>query len=591
VSTPVSSILGDRSFVDPVSNAVLLAPIDLESELGNIVQLKLPTSCLSTFLHEVTHHWCFFSAVGTTLAFLAMRARRRAVHARSADVNPEDELWGVLDDLVRYRVGTALLRPFAEGIALFAEFDALPSSSRVMSNTMTSATICFATGRNWDIARATPSGVGEEPLAGQALLSLLYGVRSQPAVAKRKTNLLLNPLRTGSTTGYLPGYLLVRNLWIESHKRNERLADTDLALQYLSSWMFNDYGLVALLLDPNVKDVSTIDPIIEYFTMRVQALVDANHQANLDKLELAADLPWLDESEAGDPDSAPNLGTDPDLWQLGRERFAAARRELDNEAASSPRQQQALARRDRRALAQRALLCLGRSNVEVRISPAGWATARAHDVTIYGGWCSDPNMFGRVGGGMLEAFLNPWNWGRYVAIVVSLAGQRVVTWTSRSLSEALQGQLDDFRANLNQIAVEDKQLDDFVTEYISPERDVIEIVEQSCEQEVNRFYTRLSLGFLSDNDFERCAIEMRDKKGFYAILGNVSLVRALAWISVVSQFGIRRDDYSAAFDEIRRFHRFEGSFSEALEAIRAIGTNKLGDPLVYDMGDAFFTTV
>jgi len=119
---------------------------------------------------------------------------------------------------------------------------------------------------------------------------------------------------------------------------------------------------------------------------------------------------------------------------------------------------------------------------------------------------------------------------------------------------------------------------------------VIDVVEELLEPEINRIYTRLAVGFVPEGQRDARAAEMRDD-GLYPIFGSVALVRTLAWIGVVCRLGLSRDEYPSAFDELRRFHRFGGSFDEALDAIRSAGRDKLGDPLVYDQGTGLFSVV
>lgn len=76
------------------------------------------------------HHWCFQSAVGSTLSLLYLRARRTALvisvqEEKSTPASDSD----VVEDLGRYELVVNLLRPLAEGLALFAEFDVVPQRS------------------------------------------------------------------------------------------------------------------------------------------------------------------------------------------------------------------------------------------------------------------------------------------------------------------------------------------------------------------------------------------------------------------------------------------------------------------------------
>src|SRR5207244_11234437 len=71
-------------------------------------------------LHEATHHWCFTSPVVFAIAGIVLRARLEAVRAVE---NNAPFPHSIIVDLVRAEAATCLLRPIAEGLALFAEFD------------------------------------------------------------------------------------------------------------------------------------------------------------------------------------------------------------------------------------------------------------------------------------------------------------------------------------------------------------------------------------------------------------------------------------------------------------------------------------
>jgi hypothetical protein len=574
------TLRADRSFTDPVTNATLLSSIDLEAHLGSIMQFELPGDCLPAFLHEATHHWCFFSPVGTTLAFLAQRARRRAALI-AAEAAPAIDAWDLVDDLVRYKAGTECLRPLSEGLALFAELDVVPGSSKVTSDVMLSAAVCFLLGRSEVEER--------EPLVGLPLFALLHSVRCSQRTISRKTNLLLQPLRASAELSYLPGYLVARNLWLEMWRRSPRLSDTDLALLYMYGYFYCDYGLVAHLLEPDRQDVAAVDAIAGYVVERLQSLPAADHEPNLDELERSADLPLHSEDGEAQP-PIPNLGTDPELWELGQRRFAAMLEELHAEAASGDTPAGRLAQRDLWALAQRELLCIGRDEVTVRVRDNGWTTVFKDGVLIQAGPADDQRLAGRQGTGSLEAFLNPWRWGRYTVAAVSLDDTVVLSWFSREPSQQRLEQFRSYRLNLKRLEEENQLLDLIVTKQLEDHEDVLEVIREGLEHELDRVYGRLALGFVEPSIQEQRIAEMREH-GFHSVLGRVALVRALAWTSVVSRLGLGREELARAFAEARDVHRVDDDFATVVAEIRRMGTEKLGDPLVYDSGNGLLCMI
>jgi hypothetical protein len=197
--------LEGRSSTNPLTNTTVLSSVDLVEDLPSLLQGALPARALPAFIHEATHHWCFLSAVGQALTLLALRARRRAILNGIAmargQIRPfaRDE---VLDAAIRVDVFMELHRALAEGLALFAEFDAQPGSAEIISPVM------LLVGRVFCRDRASTA----EDLLGPAVCDLLAATRQSQYLMKRKANVFVSPL-TCDGAAYLPGYLFVKNLW------------------------------------------------------------------------------------------------------------------------------------------------------------------------------------------------------------------------------------------------------------------------------------------------------------------------------------------------------------------------------------------
>ncbi|MFP3989470.1 hypothetical protein U9R90_18690 [Streptomyces sp. E11-3] len=244
---------------------------------------------MSAYIHEWTHHWCFHSAVGNALVALAVRADgnaqvcllRRVVSesaAESAELDvmarsfaelaeefgglgrrvpplPPAELseaeWAVLDAMVRFHIAVRLLRPLAEGLALFAEHDAV---SRLQSRAASSLTWNLAFHFSDRRILATNDTVVEPFASMAAAASVLHDARLSPDGLAAKASLLASPL-SAAGQGYLPGYLAIKSLWWHLCKQDSRLAtETDLALTYLRAYFYDDPELVTLLLSPDHAD-------------------------------------------------------------------------------------------------------------------------------------------------------------------------------------------------------------------------------------------------------------------------------------------------------------------------------------------------
>src|SRR5262249_38516187 len=99
--------------------------VDLSSTWDSLFQRGgFPPDCLPQFLHELVHHWCFLSVVGSGLACLETRARLSMLEPLTAGKPEREKL--ALEDVTRYETDRDFFRPLAEGLALFAEYDVLP---------------------------------------------------------------------------------------------------------------------------------------------------------------------------------------------------------------------------------------------------------------------------------------------------------------------------------------------------------------------------------------------------------------------------------------------------------------------------------
>src|SRR5262249_31414932 len=128
VSTETGEIaMAERSTIDLLTNHTIFSSDDLRNNLPELLTPEgtLPNELLPTFLHEATHHWCFTSPVGTAIATLGLRGRVSAFRAMEASTPQEAKNWDVraADDIARAEVASLLMRPLAEGMATFAEFD------------------------------------------------------------------------------------------------------------------------------------------------------------------------------------------------------------------------------------------------------------------------------------------------------------------------------------------------------------------------------------------------------------------------------------------------------------------------------------
>ncbi len=257
-----------RSVTDPVTNWVLIAGVEIDRDLANMLQAgRYPNKYLGDFLHELMHHWCFLSPVGTALSLLQMRARRNALlHIIETSEYPNNDLDKIAEDTLRYEAAIGVLRPLAEGLALFADFDAFPGNSEIMSIIMSLTLVHFTDWR----------GTSNSNTRLNLLRERLFSHRLSNFTRERKANLYVQPL-SAEGGGYLLGYLFVKNLMylLQNQSNSHKLFDSDFYMTFLRSFIYEDYGLVAMLLDKEKQ----LNP----FTMDKQEPVQATFQYLVDR--------------------------------------------------------------------------------------------------------------------------------------------------------------------------------------------------------------------------------------------------------------------------------------------------------------------
>jgi len=235
-----------RSFADPLSSTLFVAKLDLQKWISDIALLRrFPVRVLPQLLHESTHHWCFNSPIGVALQLLSFRAANREISAMTkGDTSREAAL-----SLFKTRFWQHLMLPFTEGLALFAEHDALAGDAPVISAPLYSAALLVAgtlANNKVDADRMFEHGT--------FILSLS---RNSTEHYKRKTNLQLEPF-SRSHSPYLCGYLAVKCLHYEAIRQNDIFVDADFFLYFLKSYLFDDWDAVDMLLSDSADDPEEI---------------------------------------------------------------------------------------------------------------------------------------------------------------------------------------------------------------------------------------------------------------------------------------------------------------------------------------------
>ena len=247
-----------RGWTDLYTNLVLFKDVDLSRHLGGIVapeRWRLPRELAPGFIHEATHHWCFHSTVGAALAVLQLNAQRRATATLTGLRAFATE--SLRDAMVRVDAAEECLRPLAEGLALFAEFDVTPGASvQKVSLPM------------WWTHHFFSNFHREHVQTG--ILETLSSIRSTAAMERRRRGILAHDC-TGNLGGYLPGYLAVKQIWLMAVGSERRFWNRDLFLMFLKSFIFADMKLAVLLLDPKPHEDAALR-VVQHIERRLASL-------------------------------------------------------------------------------------------------------------------------------------------------------------------------------------------------------------------------------------------------------------------------------------------------------------------------------
>ncbi|ALG06402.1 hypothetical protein AOZ06_05210 [Kibdelosporangium phytohabitans] len=295
------------------------------------------------------------------------------------------------------RTLTTILRPLAEGLALFAEFDVNTVKSTILTTPLKS-TISLFSGRAPGILGQDDMGAGLMPLvsaqADELAISLpiiakLRQVRLSEAGIKRKVNVLASTVSDSSDV-YLLGYLGVKGMWRTLRQKSARLyTETDLTLAYLKGFFYEDRVLIDILLSANNPSERLADRILQRVKQRMHQLSDVTDN---DIAEFEQQV--LDELPVGSPKWARCLHIDPAGWKRGERSY----RKLVNDLFVEPKKRlitvdgNTMADDIRNAfsvlLNRRHIVRLGTMGVHVDVADGGNFVVRLDDRELFRG-CND----------------------------------------------------------------------------------------------------------------------------------------------------------------------------------------------------------
>jgi hypothetical protein len=230
-----------------------------------------PTKYFPLLIHEITHHWCFASAVGNSLFLLRERAASLMAHT---DINSPRTGQLLCQTVMRYNVAMSILAPLIEGIALFSEFDSLLGGSRSLSSPSSACFVLFL-----------PRDIRDIDNLKDSWRQVRRSLRISDEGIARKALVLSGPLGLTPRADYLRGYLCVRSLYRRALLRNEQFRDSDFFLTYFRHVFFGDCKLASLLLEQSTEVESWIRRFFGYIMTKIHWIVDDQERIITDEFD------------------------------------------------------------------------------------------------------------------------------------------------------------------------------------------------------------------------------------------------------------------------------------------------------------------
>jgi hypothetical protein len=225
--------LDGLSFTDILSNAVFLSPLTTSAELSSLLHCHLDAKMLTELMHEAAHHKSLISPLGHAWALLGFGVQRSGFAMNNTGNQLHVNQFA--NRYIHYLSTTIALRPLAEGLALFAEYDLIPPPTSDRRSFVCS--VAEVLGSSF-----YPAGVRESLLDTKLFMSRLANF------ASKKAELLARPL-DASNGGYLLGYLIVKAIWHRAMLHDPFFGIADNFLTFAMNLLYSDDGLVLLILD------------------------------------------------------------------------------------------------------------------------------------------------------------------------------------------------------------------------------------------------------------------------------------------------------------------------------------------------------
>jgi hypothetical protein len=250
-----------RNVVSMRSNTAAWNNISNEKMLSFVVTGQFPPSEIQSLFHEFMHSWCANSPVSRAIQLLWLNYLKESI-------NSPFSRFGVIEGKIPFQAaGIAsvemCLRPIAEGLALFSEYDycAKPHFPRKHGSILTALAILVSFFNHPDAPRTM-----------DFVVDYVRKTKLDEDAYIRKANLFCQAIGEVNES-YLLGYTLVKDIYSIALKQSEGVLDTEFFLKYLRSYIFEDWTLVQILLgNQEPDDRSFVPTVLKHLTKRLERL-------------------------------------------------------------------------------------------------------------------------------------------------------------------------------------------------------------------------------------------------------------------------------------------------------------------------------
>jgi hypothetical protein len=483
----------EQSWTDILTNETFVHPLNDLVEPSDVIGGKIPIGAVPPLIHEAAHHSCLSSAVGLALAAADLQARRLAASGSKSDLERASTI------VLTNRLVIELYRPLLEGLALFAEFDALPGSSRIISRPLL-----------FTLRHTVPRDKADQ--WQRELFAILTAAWQTRGSVDRRRDVLGTSLMDRG--GYLLGYLYVKTWsgWVS--RRAPIFHDSDFAFFFLSEYFWNDFELAALLLDETGDEVAALRRVLDYCFERLYSVT-------------STEIAWDEQAAIFEQITLDNEIDDPlaEGFTLGPVPFPgeaaeAGREKLERLVASFPLE-------EGKILARRNMLHLFSLPVVTELVEAEGGDPRI--VALFRGQpmmfaVPDPSYRGGGGNGTVDVFMETATAAQCIAITVD--GELAHFTASGKHREFLSQWARQFQVARGSSGHEPAA--DLISELDGGElsRRGSRLVEASHEPMIG-VYARLALAWIAPESRETL---LRAPAGFRSLLGS-ELAESLAIVS------------------------------------------------------------